>query len=339
MDSITQITLGASVGEAFLGKKAGFRAAAWGAFLGTLPDLDIIVNPFLDSVSELYFHRSITHSFFFVICVSPIFGWFLNNIHSQLEIGWKKWSGYVFWIFLTHILIDLPTTYGTQIFQPFTNLPFTTDAMFIIDPLFTLPLLGGLLASMIFRRKTDLGRTLNVCGLIFAAMYILWGHAIKSHVHWVYDQSFQNQYGYYEQMKTTPNGPTTFLWTGYVLKADTIYQSVYSIFDDSSDLTFRKIPRNSYLLDPYENDRAYEALLWFSRGYYTAEIDDEGTLTFYDLRFGRGDFWVSDESTFVWANHIIIDENGDAESFDQFVPSFEARSQNLKLFWNRIWGK
>ena len=45
MDTITQMALGAAVGEAVLGRKMGGRAMLWGAALGTLPDLDIIINP------------------------------------------------------------------------------------------------------------------------------------------------------------------------------------------------------------------------------------------------------------------------------------------------------
>ncbi len=36
MDSLTQIVLGASVGEAVLGKKVGNKAILWGAIAGTL---------------------------------------------------------------------------------------------------------------------------------------------------------------------------------------------------------------------------------------------------------------------------------------------------------------
>lgn len=339
MDSITQVTLGAAIGEAYLGKKIGYRAAAWGAFLGTLPDLDIIVNPFVDAVQQLYFHRSITHSFTFILLASPLFGWALQKFHSAFDVKWKQWSLFTFWILLTHVLIDLPTTYGTQIFQPFTNQPFATDAMFIIDPLFTVPMLIGLLVSLIMRRKPTIGRAFNTAGLTFAAIYLLWGHAIKSHVHGVFQESFQYQFGYYDELKTVPNGPTTFLWTGYTLKQDTIYQASYSIFDDSPDLSFQSIPRNSSLIEPYRSDRATTALLWFSRGWYTIERPAPDSLFFYDLRFGRNDFWLTDGGEYVWANEMIINEDGEAESFEEFIPSFDARGRNLELFWGRIWGK
>ena len=52
MDSVTQITLGAAVGEAVLGRKIGGRAMLWGAIAGTLPDLDVFV-PLGDVVKDL----------------------------------------------------------------------------------------------------------------------------------------------------------------------------------------------------------------------------------------------------------------------------------------------
>ncbi len=41
MDSLTQIVLGAAVGEAVLGKKARNKAMLYGAIAGTIPNLDV----------------------------------------------------------------------------------------------------------------------------------------------------------------------------------------------------------------------------------------------------------------------------------------------------------
>ncbi|PKD42635.1 metal-dependent hydrolase [Rhodohalobacter barkolensis] len=337
MESITQATLGAAVGEAILGKKAGYRAAAWGVALGTLPDLDIIVNPFVDNVIELQTHRGFTHSIVFCFLAAPVAGVLIDKIHKTLGIGWKRWSVMAFFTFLTHIFIDLPTTYGTQIWMPFTNTPYTLDSLFIIDPLFTLPLLSGLLISLFMRRDSNVRRYTNLAGLSLATLYMFWGYGIKSHVHSVFESSFKNQYGSYEKIKTTPNGPSTFIWTGYIEKNDTLYNSVYSIFDDDKLLQFTAIPKNSELIEPYLNDRALETLLWFSRGYYTAEIED-GQLIFYDLRFGRDDFWVTDEGQYIWKNVVIIDDQGTAHTFEQSIPAFNTRTENLNRYWSRLWG-
>lgn len=339
MDSLTQITLGAAIGEAVAGKKAGYKAAAWGAFLGTFPDLDVIANPFLDSVNQLYFHRGITHSILFCAVAPFAFGWVINKTHSKADISWRVWAKLSFWVFFTHIFIDLLTTYGTQIFYPFTNKPYSLDSVFIIDPLFTIPVLAGLLAALIFKRKSNNAYKANITGLAIGAAYLVWGWGIKSHVNAVFDSSFKHQYGYYQEMKTTPNGPTTFLWNAYIIKNDTLYQSVYSIFDENKDPVFRAIPVNSHLIDMYKNDRGVEALLWFSRGYYTVQKEDN-KLVFYDLRFGRSDFWLTgtENVPYVWRNEILTDEQNDAYSFILSNPSFEARSAVLNRYWNRIWG-
>ena len=83
MDSLTQIVLGAAVGEIALGRKIGNRALIWGAIGGTIPDLDVLANPFMDDIESLAFHRGITHSILFSVVAPLIFGGllFLSLIH------------------------------------------------------------------------------------------------------------------------------------------------------------------------------------------------------------------------------------------------------------------
>ena len=53
MDSLTQATLGAAVGEAMLGKKIGGKAALIGAVIGTIPDLDVLLTPFFTPLENI----------------------------------------------------------------------------------------------------------------------------------------------------------------------------------------------------------------------------------------------------------------------------------------------
>ena len=46
MDSVTQIVLGAAVGQAVLGSKVGNKALLYGAVAGTIPDLDVVSSFF-----------------------------------------------------------------------------------------------------------------------------------------------------------------------------------------------------------------------------------------------------------------------------------------------------
>jgi inner membrane protein len=85
MDSLTQIVLGAAMGEAVLGKKIGNRAMVWGALGGTIPDLDVIGNLWMDEVDALAFHRGISHSFFFAIIAAFVMAFLTDRLYS-----WKK---------------------------------------------------------------------------------------------------------------------------------------------------------------------------------------------------------------------------------------------------------
>lgn len=85
MDSLTQITLGAAVGEVVLGKKVGNRAMLWGAIAGTLPDLDVVANAVSDEISALAFHRAITHSALFAVVAPLGLGWLTHRLYLKRE--------------------------------------------------------------------------------------------------------------------------------------------------------------------------------------------------------------------------------------------------------------
>lgn len=81
MDSLTQIVLGAAVGEVALGRKIGNRAMIWGAIGGTIPDLDVLANPFMTDIEAMAFHRGITHSLFFTLAAPLPFGFAVHRLY------------------------------------------------------------------------------------------------------------------------------------------------------------------------------------------------------------------------------------------------------------------
>ena len=81
MDSITQITLGAAIGEATLGRTVGRKAAAYGAFLGTLPDLDVLSSPFVSDYTQLALHRGFSHSVLFALAGGAGIAYLLQKLH------------------------------------------------------------------------------------------------------------------------------------------------------------------------------------------------------------------------------------------------------------------
>lgn len=97
MDSLTQIVLGAAVGEAALGKKVGNRAMIWGAIAGTIPDLDVFANYFLTPIDALAFHRGISHGLFTNFVLALILGFSVYKLYQQT---WHRWVGIGSWCLL-----------------------------------------------------------------------------------------------------------------------------------------------------------------------------------------------------------------------------------------------
>ena len=83
MDSLTQIVLGAAVGEAVAGKRIGNRAMVWGAIGGTIPDLDVLSNLWMREIDALAVHRGITHSLFFSIVAPLVFAWLVRALYRS----------------------------------------------------------------------------------------------------------------------------------------------------------------------------------------------------------------------------------------------------------------
>lgn len=79
MDSITQIVLGAAVGEFVLGRKVGNKAMLWGAIAGTIPDLDVYQSLIFDTLRANELHRGFSHSILFSVIFAPILAWLVSH--------------------------------------------------------------------------------------------------------------------------------------------------------------------------------------------------------------------------------------------------------------------
>ena len=172
MDSLTQIVLGAAVGEAVLGRKVGNKAMLYGAIAGTIPDLDTFAGAFTDTITAIEIHRGFTHSIVFAVLFAPVFGWLISKIESKSVATWKNWSWLMFWGLFTHPLLDAHTTWGTQLLWPL-ELRLAYKNIFVIDPLYTLPFLVFLVLAMRQKRDSRKRRKYNNLGLIISSIYLL----------------------------------------------------------------------------------------------------------------------------------------------------------------------
>jgi inner membrane protein len=142
MDTLSQIALGAAVGVAVMGRKTAlWKAALMGAVVGTLPDLDVLIKHG-DPIRDMTFHRTESHALFYLTLVAPLLALIVAKLAREMYL-FKHWWLAVWLVLVTHPLLDTMTIYGTQLALPFSDYPFGVGSVFIIDPLYTLPLLIG----------------------------------------------------------------------------------------------------------------------------------------------------------------------------------------------------
>ncbi len=337
MDSVTQIALGAAVGEKILGKKVGKKAPLWGAALGILPDLDMLGAAFLSETDLLGFHRWVSHSLLFAVGGGLGLGWALSKLHR--DANWREWSSLAFWAILTHALLDSFTGYGTQLFSPFSNYPVAFGSISIIDPLYTLPLALGLIAALL-QRQQHWRRRLNALGLCLSTAYLITTTAICLHVRSTFAQALADQGISYQRLHVVPTPFNAVLWSGLAGADDHLWVGLYSLLDDSA-IGFHRIDRNTHLIAPRRDDPPIQRLLWFSRGYYRAERRDDA-LYFYDLRFGRSDFYLDATGTYFFTFRLLPDPSHPERIADlqRTNSSFDAQriDQALKRLWDRLIG-
>ncbi len=121
MDSLTQIVLGASMGEAVAGRKIGNRAMLWGAVAGTVPDLDVFGGIFMTPEDALAFHRGISHSLLFAVLMPLLLAWYTSWLydHQHHKKPVVKWitaiAGILFLGFCAFILNVIPVAVNQKI--------------------------------------------------------------------------------------------------------------------------------------------------------------------------------------------------------------------------------
>lgn len=146
MDTVTHLVAGALTPLAFKNAPKTRMLVLFGILCGELPDIDVIAGKTPEAI--LAFHRGPTHA----LVAQPLFALLLALVfHRLLRKGGgpERWTFAQTWFaalaaLLVHLFLDCMTTFGTQIFLPFSDLRVALPAIYIIDPWLTLPPLAVL---------------------------------------------------------------------------------------------------------------------------------------------------------------------------------------------------
>lgn len=193
MDPLSHVLLGAASAQS-VARGSRRLAALAGALGALLPDADVLIGSDTDPLLTLEFHRQFTHSFAlapagaFLVAAAM---WFAMRRRIPFATFYlPALAGYV-----SALLLDACTSYGTQLLWPFTDARFAASIVAVIDPVVTVVLLIGVALAL---RRPE-GRAAPVAiGVVLAYLAFGWiqheraesliertaaarGHAIEAH--------------------------------------------------------------------------------------------------------------------------------------------------------------
>ncbi|NDY55364.1 metal-dependent hydrolase [Desulfovibrio sulfodismutans] len=135
MDPVTHVASGILVGQAVRDR---YPRGRWLIFFTVLcawiPDIDNLVT-YLGPEAYMRHHRGLTHSILGGAAMAVL----LAAAFRPLSRGasFAKVFALAYGCILLHDFLDVITTYGTQIFLPFSDARIGLPAVFIVDPIYT----------------------------------------------------------------------------------------------------------------------------------------------------------------------------------------------------------
>lgn len=322
MDSVSQIALGAAVSMAvFRHKQPLWQSAALGAVWGTLPDLDVLVSH-ADPIADMTLHRTESHALFYLTLLSPLLAWLWLQCSSTTSSLRRTWLA-VWLVLVTHPLLDMLTIYGTQLLLPFTNHPFGIGSVFVIDPLYTLPLLFGGLLTL---RSQNLHW--NQLGIALSSVYLLFGLLAQQWVeHQVQQQLPAAQQNSKLLVSATPFN--TVLWRLVLVEPNQYSEAYYSLLDGQQNIQWQHYPRDTALIANWQQQPSVNRIAWFSHGFFQLE-QQQNQLLLTDLRMGL-------EPGYSFRFVLPLSSSGDVGQVKQLdMPA--ANRQSLAWLWQRLLG-
>lgn len=286
MDPVSQAVLGASFAQTKANKQQLGKAAIIGALAGMAPDLDIFISSSTDSLLFLEYHRQFSHSLFFI----PFGGLLCAALFHPLFA--KRW-GFSFILtlifsvigFATHGLLDACTSYGTQLFWPFSHQRISWDIISIIDPLFTLPLMALVISASMLQKKHYVWMTIGWMFTYFS--FGLWQY---SRVEELSYQLAQQRGHHIERLELKPSFANLLVWKVVYEYKDSYFISAIKpgfaqpVIWQGEQIQKLDLTRDLTWLNPHSQQAIdIERFRWFSADFIALDPADPNNIV--DVRY------------------------------------------------------
>jgi len=162
MDLLTQGLLGSSLALSIARPEQIRTAGLIGLLAGLSADLDFFIQSANDPLLNLEFHRHFTHSIFFIPIAAIVLSFLFWPLFRQ-KLSWRQIFLFCLAGYLLSGFLDACTSYGTRLLWPLSDQRISFNIISIIDPIFTLCLLLGVVFSIKTRSKNFAVVFLIIC--------------------------------------------------------------------------------------------------------------------------------------------------------------------------------
>ena len=320
MDSITQMALGGVIGEAGFREKLGGKAVVLGFLGGMLPDLDIVTGVILaDPWVHLTVHRGITHSLFLVPFFSAVLAWVFWR-WGKKETSFWWWYLLAFLVFFTHPLLDCCTSYGTQIFAPFSDVRIAWNCVSIVDVFYTVPLLLTLVCCPLVKKWWPQKNTswIGVGVLLLTTLYLIYGSLNGNLALNRTLADADSKDVAILRAEVYPQLTTVWVWRTVVKTPDGfLLGRTNTLLGERLTSTFLENDCDP-LIEKARSLEKIKVYRWFAddllREKITRHTQGDGIINFFDMRYGN----PMETDHYLWGARVYFDRDGNLGRVERF---------------------
>ena len=330
MDPLSQAAFGASLSQSFAkdGKKQ-LSAMVIGALAGMAPDLDILINSDYDPLLFLEYHRQFTHSLVFIpfgalLCALVFYPF------AKKKLSFKQIYFFSFLAYATHGLLDACTSYGTQLFWPFTNERVAWNVVSIVDPLFTLPVLFLIILAA-FKKNSRYARM----AFIYAVIFLSLGTIQKNRAENVLAELALQRGHQIERSHVKPSFANRHLWKLIYEYDGRFYVDAVKLLWDTDIISGTSVQKLNvqkefpWLPDNSQQAKDIERFRWFSDDYLAVSANDKKLIS--DVRYS----FIPNNINSMWGieinKRLIDDGDYDAHVFYETNNNLDKETRDLFL--------
>jgi len=299
MDPMSQAGFGATLSQSSAKSSHQWSALIIGGCAGMAPDLDVLISSREDPLLFLEYHRQFTHSLLFIpvgalICALIAFAitrfrWF------SVDLSFRQIYLFSFLGYATHGLLDACTSYGTQLFWPFSDTRIAWNSVSIVDPLFTLPVIVLIVASAI-RKKPVYARIAFVYAVIFLAAGLIQKTRAEQSLY----ELAESRGHQVERMQVKPTFANRHVWKIIYESGDRYYVDAVRLLLEPTIIegdSIRKLDVKRdfpWLPEDSQHARDIERFRWFSDDFVAVDKDNPSLI--FDVRYS----FVPNQIDMMW---------------------------------------